>query len=164
MDQGLVLVGDQAYASASCRATVTYVLRFHATAESVATVLPGVVTVRLTATVQAVALPSVCRRVGVTETVTSGAATVLKQTQISTLSRGSIRGKELSALHRTARAEAIGRPLAGLGLRWAVRGRGRPSVRLRVILAPCRAEATARAKTGGDFPPGYTTIKIVPAK
>jgi hypothetical protein len=164
MDQGLVLVGDQAYASASCRATVTYVLRFHATAESVATVLPGVVTVRITAAVQVAALPTVQRRVGVTETVTSGAATVLKQAQISTLSRGFIRGKELSALSRMAHAEAVGRPLAGLGLRWAAQGRGQPSVRLRVILAPCRAEATARAKTGGDFPPGYTTIKIVPAK
>jgi hypothetical protein len=163
MDQGLVLVGE-AYASPSCRATVTYVLRFHATAESVATVLPGVVTIRLTVAVQAVALPSVQRHVGVTETVTSGAATVLKQAQISTLSRGFIRGKELSALSRMAHAEAVGRPLAGLGLRWVVQGRGRPSVRLRVILAPCRAEATARAKTGGDFPPGYTTIKIVPAK
>jgi hypothetical protein len=164
MDQGLVLVGDQAYASASCRATVTYVLRFHATAESVATVLPGVVTVRITAAVQTVALPSVQRHVGVTETVTSGAAAVLRRTQIGAVSRGCIRGKELSALSRTARAEAVGRPLVGLGLRWAVRGRGQPSVRLRVILAPCRAEATARAKTGGDFPPGYTTIKIVPAK
>jgi hypothetical protein len=163
MDQGLVLVGE-AYASPSCRATVTYVLRFHATAESVATVLPGVVTIRLTVAVQAVALPSVQRHVGVTETVTSGAATVLKQAQISTLSRGFIRGKELSALSRMAHAEAVGRPLAGLGLRWVVQGRGRPNVRLRVILAPCRAEATARAKTGGDFPPGYTTIKIVPAK
>jgi hypothetical protein len=164
MDQGLVLIGEQAYASPSCRATVTYVLRFQAAAEGVATVLPGVVTVRLTVAVQAVALPSVQRHVGVTETVTSGAAAVLKQTQISAVSRGCIRGKELSALSRTARAEAVGRPLAGLGLRWVVQGRGRPNVRLRVILAPCRAEATARAKTGGDFPPGYTTIKIVPAK
>jgi hypothetical protein len=164
MDQGLVLVGDQAYASASCRATVTYVLRFHATAESVATVLPGVVTVRITAAVQVAALPSVRKHMEVTKAVTSGAATALKQTQISAVSRGCIRGKELSALSRTARAEAVGRPLAGLGLRWVVQGRGRPNVRLRVILAPCRAEATARAKTGGDFPPGYTTIKIVPAK
>jgi hypothetical protein len=164
MDQGLVLVGDQAYASPSCRATVTYVQRFHASAEGVATVLPGVVTVRITAAVQAVALPSVQRHVGVTETVTTGTATVLKQAQIASKASGTIRGKELSALRRTASAAAVGRPLVGLGLRWAVQGRGRPGVRLRVILAPCRAEATARAKTGGDFPPGYTTIKIVPAK
>jgi hypothetical protein len=164
MDQGLVLIGDQAYASASCRATVTYVLRFHAAAEGVATVLPGVVTVRITAAVRAVALPSVRKHMEVTKAVTTGTSTVLKQAQIGSRASGTIRGKELSALDRTARVEAVGRPLVGLGLRWAVQGRGRPGVRLRVILAPCRAEATARAKTGGDFPPGYTTIKIVPAK